>query len=215
MPLRFELPETESSRSLSASSNILNTSSTSLVSLDMACDASLKARDTLVSHNHRFRLLLEVSGKLVLKDGSQNMWESLSGDLYFARRPYELVLAPTGNLMILDANSYIVWTTQRAKEKKVKKQDEEEKDEGFLLDLLDDGNLVIVNKRGRIVWETFPFNQLSASLSFSKPVKYSYLPCQTSKSTFYAFLAGSYSHELFLSQAKFVRAIPKVVSADN
>ena len=132
----------------------------------------MKQNEALVSPNKRFKLILESSGNLVIKDGSRTMWTSLSGSRVFAQPPYELILTPTGNIMVVDANKNIVWSSRTSVHTKYENE--------FKLSMLDQGKLVVRDKKGEVIWESWPMNNMSTGINFYKPIKYKYTPCHPS-----------------------------------
>ena len=137
------------------------------LSMDMSCKG-LDVNKAILSPNKRYAMYLEESGNLVVKDGTRTMWESVSAHIEFALAPYQLLLTPTGFLIIRSKNGYMVWTSVLKNEpyKSV-----------YKLKLLDEGRLVIADKHEKIVWESWPFEDLSKGITFYRPVEYKYVLC--------------------------------------
>ncbi len=144
-----------------------------LVSMDMNC-AFLNANMGLTSTNQRFKLILEETGNLIVKDGFRTMWESTSGNVSYARRPYQLILSPVGNLMVLDVDRLIVWTT-----KSNKIQDKPIRP--FKLQVLDEGRIVVTDGNNSEIWESWPIRNMSSSVKFQTKIKYRFEQCHGKK----------------------------------
>ena len=69
----------------------------------------LKSNEAIVSENGRFKLILEDSGNLIIKDDVRTMWESVSGYIPHTVSPYYLHLTPMCQLRITSKNGYAVW----------------------------------------------------------------------------------------------------------
>lgn len=169
-----------------------------LLSIAEGCDQVLEENDALVSKNGRFKFYLESSGNLVLKDVERTMWESSSGNLNFSKPPYEALLTPTGNLVVLDSVNDVVWTSKpnrKVNESLLKS------DSWPLLELSDKGKLSIlynitadkdVDEDG-VVWESWPTRNLSLGATLLKRIAYEYVPCHGTKISNVTFdLSNSY-----------------------
>ena len=139
-----------------------------LYSLNKGC-RFLKPNEALASPNERFKVFLESTGNLIIKDASRTMWESATTNLPFAKPPYQLVLNPTGNIMILDSNYNIIWLSIH---------NETDASIGpYQLDILDEGRLVVRDKKRSIVWESWPTNNMSYGVTFFKKIEYRFVHC--------------------------------------
>ena len=132
------------------------------------CTGLPSNKAVIVSPNLRYKLYLEESGNLILKDGTRTMWESVSVNMPYAVGPYELLLAPSGNFLIRSKNGYIIWISV-LKNKTV--------DSNYRLELLDDGRLVVLDDANIEVWESSPLREMSYGITFYRPVEYKFVPC--------------------------------------
>ena len=136
-----------------------------LKSLDVNCER-LEQNVGFQSPNGRFKLILEESGNLVIKDGSRTMWESTSGYLPFTEPPYKLILTPTGSLLILDAKRFVVWFSRN-----------QNSTGPHELRLLNEGKLVIKDATDNILWESWPLRDMSSGITLFKKIIYTYCDC--------------------------------------
>ncbi|KAJ3325829.1 hypothetical protein HDU76_013062, partial [Blyttiomyces sp. JEL0837] len=72
------------------------------ISENQKCGPILTSGQGLTSPNGRFKLILDWSGNLILKDGVRTMWESYTANLTFAQPPYSLQLSNRGSLYLTD-----------------------------------------------------------------------------------------------------------------
>ena len=148
----------------------IDTDSDFLMSLDFKNKCSFLKSDTgIVSKNGRFKLILEESGNLIIKDQYRTMWESASGFMSFATNPYKLILTPMGNLVILSANNYMVWTSN------VKSQADSSRP--YMAQILDEGRLIVTDRQGSLIWESWPMNGMSLGVTLFSPIEYRFVPC--------------------------------------
>ena len=141
----------------------------SMKSLDTSCSDYLPINTALVSNNTRFKLYLEENGNLIIKDGHRTIWDSSSANLPYAVSPYKLILSPTGNLMILSSNDYLIWYTYTSLVRNFTRP--------FKVSLLDEGRMVITDKNNTELWESWPGFRMSNSLTVLNPIEYHYVPC--------------------------------------
>ena len=182
VPTVFETPAEPADKhnSLDTRRVSLKRNTSSLVSIDASCSARLEQSTALVSPNGRFKLVLDTTGNLLIKDGQRTMWESASGHLPFARAPFRLRLTPSGTLVVVDAGDTIVWTTilvgggGNATEEPKRR-------------------LVVSDAAGTLVWHSWPFvlndesedrdattrTRASPALAATmfRPISYRYVPC--------------------------------------
>jgi hypothetical protein len=85
--------------------------SKSLRSENTSCGPILVSGQGMVSHNGRFRAILDWSGNLIIKDGVRTMWQSVSGNIPYMTPPYELRLSNKGQIYIVDSLNMIVMMT--------------------------------------------------------------------------------------------------------
>ena len=139
-----------------------------IVSLNKRC-SGLSSNKAILSPNKRFKLILEDSGNLIIKDGARTMWESLSGYIEHGISPYKLLLTPTCNLIIVSKNGYLIWMSI-LKEKKTK-------DSECRLKIQDEGRLVVIDNEKNEVWESWPMRGMNDGVTFFEPIEYKYVPC--------------------------------------
>jgi hypothetical protein len=168
VPINIITPWVENDRHNSISSLIKKVNITSLHSLDSNCNSTLFNNQAIVSPNGRFKLVLEYSGNLIIKDNYRTMWESASGFLPYAEAPMQLVLSATGNLLILDKNMLIVWSSVN---------DFLNASNPFKMELLDTGVLTVSDKNKLVVWESSPIRNLSFGNTFFIKMKYRFKKC--------------------------------------
>ncbi len=137
--------------------------------MDADCDSSLLSNQALVSENQRFKLILEESGNLVLKDNYRTMWESISGFIPHAIGPYKLILAPTGNLIIRSSNDFIIWNSIPYISQK--------RASPFKMTVQDEGRIAVTDNNGIEVWESWPVRNMSFANTFFERLEYRYVPC--------------------------------------
>ncbi len=140
------------------------------MSLDAYCDSFLPSNHALSSRNRRFKLILEDSGNLVIKDYDRTMWESVSGFIPHAVGPFKLIVSPIGNLIVISSNNYIVWNSRVSISLNNASRP-------FTMTILDEGRLVITDMLDREVWESWPGRDMSFGLTFIRPIEYRYVPC--------------------------------------
>jgi hypothetical protein len=63
------------------------------------------------SPNGRFKLILQKSGNMVLKDGIRTMWESMTSDPWFSKAPFKLMLSNRGVLYVTDSWNKVIFST--------------------------------------------------------------------------------------------------------
>ena len=139
-----------------------------LKSLDQDCDSSLIENEGIYSPNQRFKVILEESGNLVIKDNYRTMWESASGFLTHVEGPLKLVLTPTGNILILDSNKLIVWTSFLTVANSTRP---------YELKILDTGRLVVTDKNKLEVWESTPMRGMSRGNTVLAKINYRFCKC--------------------------------------
>ena len=107
----------------------------------------LKSNEAIVSENRRFKLILENSGNLIIKDGVRTMWKSVSGYIPHAVSPYFLHLTPMCQLRITSKNGYVAWLSKSRSELG-----------GCYIDFdeLNQGRLVVIDSNNTEVWQSWP-----------------------------------------------------------
>jgi hypothetical protein len=123
----------------------------------------------LKSPNGRFKLILEESGNMIIKDYYRTMWETSSGFLSFAEGPFKLLVSALGKLHILDSNRLIVWSAYVDNLKIYTGP--------YKMNLTDDGRLIVVNLYKKIMWESTPNNGLSVGISYFFKMEFRLIPC--------------------------------------
>ena len=112
------------------------------------CITILTSGKGITSPNGRFKLILDFSGNLLIKDSTRTMWESTTANLAFATPPYSLKLNEYGQLYILDSWNTIIFSTLRSTTVKVSSQ----------YSIGDNGELSIKEKStGNLLWSSFIF----------------------------------------------------------
>ena len=140
----------------------------------------LKENKAILSANQRFKLILEDSGNLVIKDGIRTMWESESARLNYAVGPYKLLIGPTGNLIIRSNNGYMVWmsTSLATDDYFIIMNSLKLRVPNYTLRLFDDGHLAVVDLFDGIhVWESWPLGNINTAITYYQPIEYRYIPC--------------------------------------
>lgn len=127
----------------------------------------------MVSRNKRFKLILEESGNLIVKDGFRTMWESTSGYIEHAVRPFRLMLGPNCQMFIVSANGYLVWAS---------KSNVKYSENPCMLVLEDEGRLVVYDNLNQTIWHSWPDeNDDSFGVVFHRPIEYRFRPCHGNK----------------------------------
>ena len=88
------------------------------------------------------------------------------GFIEYASEPFKLVLSPTGQLLVISSNGYIVWGS---------KSNSTESKRPYKLSLLDEGRLVITDINNKEIWESWPNRGLSLGLTIFQPIEYRYI----------------------------------------
>ena len=163
VPLNIETPTIESDKHNSISSAIKFVNQ-SFIWKCGGCNSYLKSNEGIVSSNGRFKLLLESSGNLIIKDNNRTMWESLSGDRYYSEGPYELILNDDGDLQIIDSNKLVIWYTIHSSSETCDETNGIE----FRMELQDTGNLVVSLLHTKTsteekIWESLPLKRIPDS----------------------------------------------------
>jgi cellulase/cellobiase CelA1 len=86
-------------------------STNTFLSENQACGPILVSGQGIVSPNGRFRLILQASGNLILKDGTRTMWESMTSDVWFAKAPYAMRLSNRGIVYVTDSWNKLIFST--------------------------------------------------------------------------------------------------------
>lgn len=137
-------------------------------SLDINCNFTLNSNEALKSNNGRFKLILENTGNLIIKDGYRTMWESSSANLPYATGPYQLIISPTGDLIIIDAYLHMIWKSVSYVANTTRP---------YRVQVLDEGRVVVRDNKGIDVWESWPVRNMSFSLVFFTQFEYRFMPC--------------------------------------
>lgn len=139
-------PEENNHNSINSSIN--RTDFTSFKSMDTYNGCTrLNSNEAIVSENERFKLILENSGNLIIKDDVRTMWESVSGFIPHTIRPYYLHLTPMCQLRITSKNEFVVWKSVGQSEVG-----------GCYIDFddLNEGRLVVRDGNHDEVWQSWP-----------------------------------------------------------
>jgi hypothetical protein len=75
------------------------------------CGPILVSGQGINSPNGRFKLILQNSGNLILKDGIRTMWESMTSNRWFAEGPYSMRLSNRGILYVVDKWNKLTFST--------------------------------------------------------------------------------------------------------
>lgn len=165
VPTNFDTPEVPNDKHNSISDDLTEVEKT-IKSLDVNCDA-LHSNETII--RGKYKLILESTGNLIIKDSYRTMWESASGYLAYSTAPYKMVIAPTGNIYILDNNNFIVWMSVISYLKPIVRP--------FTLKLLDIGKLIVEDSANNTIWESWPTRDLSYGMTMLTGLKYNYEKC--------------------------------------
>jgi hypothetical protein len=132
------------------------------------CGPILVSGQGIKSPNGRFKLILQNSGNLVLKDGIRTMWESMTGDKWYAEGPYSMRLSNRGILYVIDKWNKLIFSTAL--------QGDQMQFKNTKLTLEDNGEFVISHSlNGTIVTNYFSFPQYNI---FNEPLHVCYSKCQ-------------------------------------
>lgn len=172
LPTNFETPKDKDEHN-SIESSVVLLDQNKLMSLDRDCKNELKQNQGLQSPNKRFKLIMRQNGNLIIKDGFRTMWQTSTKGLPYAKAPYKLVINPTGNIMILDANSNVLWASV------INKMIRYEKNVTgpFTLELLNQGKLVLRDKFNQTIWDSWPTSFNSIGSVFFIRMNYYYDKC--------------------------------------
>ena len=172
IPTNFITPEVKTDKHNTINTNVSSSSIPYLMSLDYRKQcSSMNSNRAMFSKNNRFKLILENSGNLIIKDGTRTMWESVSGYIEHAVNPYKLILTPSCDLIILSSNGYIVWISLFKYENATGP---------CKLVLLNEGRLVVTDRNKTEVWQSWPSSN-SSGLTILEPIEYRYIPCNGKK----------------------------------
>jgi hypothetical protein len=168
VPTLFLTPEEDNNHN-SINKSIIKSNLTSFRSMDYFNTCTrLRSNEAIISNNGRFKLILEDSGNLIIKDDVRTMWESVSGFISHTVSPYYLQLTPMCQLRITSKNGYVVWiSNSRSNEG------------GCFVDLneLDNGRLVVKDDKNLEIWQSWPTQNNNLGITFNRPVQYRYVPC--------------------------------------
>jgi hypothetical protein len=137
----------------------------------------LKSNEALISNSGRFKLILEESGNLILKDDVRTMWESVSGYIPHTVSPYYLHLTPMCQLRITSKNGYAIWYSGYTSASN---------DllggvwgSGCFIDLneLDKGRLVVKDRNNTEIWQSWPTKANNLGITLKRPFQHRYVPC--------------------------------------
>jgi hypothetical protein len=129
----------------------------------------LKSNEAIVSENGRFKLILEDSGNLIIKDDVRTMWESVSGYIIHSISPYYLQLTPMCQLKITSKNGYVVWFSASRSELMGKCYID--------FDDLNNGRLVVRDSNKTEVWQSWPNQDNNLGITLRRPFQHKYVPC--------------------------------------
>lgn len=181
VPTDFETKEIDGDKHNSIDKSIILLNQSSIVSLDHDCESQLESGYGLTSENKRFKLILEESGNLILKDGHRTMWESFSGYLPYAVGPFKLIVAPSGNLLIKSSNGFIVWESVNTFNVSTyfDNFDRLMNDTAwpYTLSVEDFGCVQVKNAFDDTVWESWPINNISKMITHFYPNEYYFVDC--------------------------------------
>ena len=169
VPTIFLTPKEENNHN-SISSLVNKSSLMSFRSMDYSNNVctGLKSNEAIVSENERFKLILEDSGNLIIKDDVRTMWESVSGHIPHAVSPYFLNLTPMCQLRITSKNGYVIWFS--AYQSKV--------GECYIdFDEFENGRLVVRDRNKTEVWQSWPTQNNNLGITFTRPFQHKYVPC--------------------------------------
>ncbi len=178
VPTLFLTPEEKNSHN-SINKSINASSFSSFRSMDYNDNScpKLKSNEAIISENERFKLILEDSGNLILKDDVRTMWESVSGYVPHAVSPFSLHLTPKCQLRITSQNGYVVWFSASRSEV----------GECFIdFDDLDKGRLVVRDSNRTEVWQSWPSElENNLGITFKRPFQHKYAPCDGEPLTYF------------------------------
>jgi hypothetical protein len=83
----------------------------SFASENQQCGPIIVSGQGIKSPNGRFKLILQNSGNLVLKDGIRTMWESMTADVWFSKPPYSMRLSSRGVIYVTDNWHKLIFST--------------------------------------------------------------------------------------------------------
>ena len=146
----------------------------SLMSLDpKSCHSILISNQGILSKNKRYKLILEETGNLIIKDSFRTMWDTASGNLSYAQSPYKLIVTPIGNLAIISSNGDMIWNT-RILENFTQSTTSRRP---YKMTLLNEGRLVVTDKDETEIWESWPMRNMSFGLTYLYPIEFRFVPC--------------------------------------
>ncbi|KAL1919186.1 uncharacterized protein VTP21DRAFT_2568 [Calcarisporiella thermophila] len=140
----------------------------SMISLNSDCNSNLAQNTGLVSPNGRFKVILQNTGNLVIKDSMRTMYSSYSANINGTKGPFQMVLTNIGELAIRDVTKRLLWKTVNGLDRE---------NPPYTAKILDEGRLAIFNRHGNEVWESWPQRNNSYSLNVNSPFFSSYCQC--------------------------------------
>ncbi|KAJ3148151.1 hypothetical protein HDU86_007574 [Geranomyces michiganensis] len=116
----------------------------SLGSVNEQCSNQILADTGIISPNGRFKVILQPTGNLIIKDGTRTMWQTYTADMWFARPPYKLQINRVGELYIKDGDNRRVWQSSNMYY--------ETTSGPYVAKILDEGRFAVYGAADNMIW---------------------------------------------------------------
>ncbi|KAJ3035676.1 hypothetical protein HDV00_003563 [Rhizophlyctis rosea] len=150
----------------------LFTNTSTLTSRDASCGAKIAQNTGIVSPNGRFKVILDGTGNMLVKDGTRTMWSPRTANMWYATPPYTMQLSSVGELFISDSKG---WNTFRTANIFVNTTSGP-----YTLNMTDSGRLSILDNKKFEVWTAWPLAMTNTTLFgwMTFPIKWCDSACE-------------------------------------
>lgn len=152
----------------------LLTNKSSIVSQDVSCTDSLKSGNGLVSPNGRFKVILDTSGNLLIKDGTRTMWNAYTADFDNSVGPYKLTLTNEGDLAIIDNSQRWIWYAKNTVNRL---------SGPYKASITDEGKFVVTDATNVEMWNSWPNNNINNAMRLYDKFVICYKGCNECRDT--------------------------------
>ena len=141
--------------------------------IKMDCSVTLNQNMTLKSKNGKYKLYVQKSSNMVIKEDSRTMWSSMTANIELFEGPYHLAFSPIGEFILRDKNNYSIWQSLNALA--FANNDKIDKSMTFYLSSSNERELFVEDEEGTMYKSNWDVRLLSKHLRYVNPIIYEIL----------------------------------------
>jgi hypothetical protein len=163
--------------------------------IKMDCNTKLKENEALVSKNGKYKMYLQPSGNIVLKQNERTLWSTQTALMESFSSPFHIAFSAIGDMVLRDRYNHVLWHTinpycyeifninkediyTMAKNNNIKNECIQNLGSvQYRLVLDDSGELQILDNNNNMVWSNLFVRNFNLHMRYVEPLVYAITSC--------------------------------------